>query len=255
MFNVRIKSAATRICNIAAVALVAMLVCAGPAHADTYHFAIPTTVIQSALDNAITAAGGTPSLFAFYDFYLRPAVGLPGDVIISPSTLVANYSPSAAIVAGNVVDFASPIPTNVNGDMMTASNYSDPSFDSGRLSARYIYASGASKEPLISDNPNVAGKFYVAGKAAELMPVSFFYININVAGVLNTPLRFEVSANGYLFSNSAASAADAKGQTVKGYLDETGTVPEPGVLFSMGGGLVLIALYGARRRASGRKNS
>jgi hypothetical protein len=237
---------------VMALAAVAALASAVPAHADTYHFAVPTTVIQSALDKAITSASGNTNLFAFYDFYIRPAVASPGDVIVNAPTLVANYSASAVIVAGNIVDFASPIPTNGNGDMMTVNNYSNAGFDGGRLNAHYTYAAGDTKEPLISDNANVVNKSYEPGMTAELMPASFFYINVTVSGVLNTPLRFEVSANAYLFSSTNALSSDVqtKGQTVKGYFDSTGTVPEPGVMFSMAGGLALLAMYGTRRRSS-----
>ena len=238
--------------SIAAVAVLAGLATSVPAHANTYMFAIPTTVVQSALDKSITAAAGTPGLFAFYEFYIRPAVIPPGDVIPSPSTLVANFQSNASIVTGTIVDFASPIPTNANGDKIVVSNFSSPGFDGGRQNAYYAQATGNTFEALITDNANVVGKHYETGQTAELMPASFFYINVTVAGVLSTPVRFEVTANAYLFSSTSALVTDVqtKGQTVKGYFDATGTVPEPGVLFSMGGGLLLLALYGARRRAA-----
>ena len=223
-----------------------------PAKANTYQFAIPTTLIQTALDNALTATGHTVNLYAFYDFYLRPAVS--SDLVINPATNVANYSPTSQIATGSsIVDFASPIPTNANGDKMTAVSWTGlvTDIDGGKANARYTYASGDSKEALITTNPNITGKSYEAGLAAEYMPSSTFYITINTPGPLTTPVRFEIASYAYRFADVSAlsSGVQTKLQIVNGFLDLTGTeVPEPGVLFTMSAGLGLLALVAARRR-------
>lgn len=230
-----------------------ILVLAFPAQsrANTYQFAIPTTLIQSAFTDAILDSGDNPALYAFYNVYLRPAVASDQANIAAPPPLTVANNQNGQIINYSVVDFSSPIRTNTNGDLYNATGPIVAPGDSPYMSVRYTYAAGDTREALITTNSNVAGKKYEGpgGPVAEVMPGSnLFYLTLSTPSTLTslTPVRFEVYGVGYYFGNTSATTVHDKAAGVTGYFDTA--VPEPGPTFLVGAGLGLLALAGARRR-------
>ena len=240
------------------LAVLACLGCAAPARANTYQFAIPTTLIQSALTDAILDISKNPTLFAFHDICLRPANASDQANIVAPPPLTVANNQDGRIISYSITGFWSPIPTNINGDIYTATGPTIALDDGSNLSARYTYAAGDTLEALITGNANVAGQKYegASGPVAEVMPGSnTFYLTFDTPATLTplTPVRFEVYGVAYHFTDAGATAVNDKAYGVTGYFDAA--VPEPGPTFLVGAGLGLLAIVGARRRRTGAISS
>jgi hypothetical protein len=239
--------------------------------ATTYNFVIPVgTQVNpnpNSLLGALAAQIGTPTNFAFYDFYIRPE--LASDTVNGlidhpgPINLIADYSMSASVATAPIPGCASfvDMPSPCAPTYSSTSNAIEPAF--GGAAAHFRFNPSDNVIALVTENQNAGDKNYNgqplvnpfpggATTRTEIMPsaASFaFTFNTSEYSAFQTPqITFEVYALGMRYTSIGATSLASKDTFVVGDFEAVGEAPEPSTIFVAGGGLCLLAFARFRRR-------
>ena len=226
-----------------------VLTFAPPASATTYQYVVPVSTVLAAMDSALTQLGDNTNLYAFYDFYFRPAV--------STDIFLDNGSPTDLTPNGNytLVNDTSPIPSGVDKVDGTL-NVVAPN-DNGHgnwLSIHFTFDAANTKVPVILPAADTAinGKTVETGKTAEIMPSTdaFTLMISSTSANITGPITFQIYGVAYQFSDTTYNTLQSKTQSFVGDFTMQGALPEPSTYLIVGSGLCFLLLTRFRRRSA-----
>ncbi|MEO8595198.1 MAG: hypothetical protein ABI759_17895 [Candidatus Solibacter sp.] len=234
------------ITTIFGLAILASLT-AQPASATIYQFAIPVSSLLTAITSAVPSA---PDKYAFYDVFIRasdPTDGGVGVFMTSPYNV-------------NGTPYNTPAPSvDAWTDVVNGTNtYNDGIFapGDGFLSIHFTAAAGITRNPLLTTNTAaITNTKVIDGKIAENInttyPNATFMVFISSPGsYVGQAVQLEFYAVAYKFNDVAWSGATpTKGSVFSGNFTEVAQLtPEPISVVMTGGGMLLLAIAGIRRK-------